>query len=80
MGEFSGRTVLITGALGTLGSAQTQAFAALGPTLLLLDLPGDARGDRRVAEVALRHPDTKARYVGLDLRPHRGGGDRPRPV
>jgi NAD(P)-dependent dehydrogenase (short-subunit alcohol dehydrogenase family) len=67
MGEFSGKAVLITGALGTLGSAETLAFAALGPTLLLLDLPGDARGDQRVAEIALLHPDVKARYIGLDL-------------
>jgi FlaA1/EpsC-like NDP-sugar epimerase len=34
MGEFSGKAVLITGALGTLGSAQTQAVSDQN------DLPG----------------------------------------
>jgi NAD(P)-dependent dehydrogenase (short-subunit alcohol dehydrogenase family) len=66
MGEFTGRTVLITGALGTLGTAQTAAFGALGARLLLLDRPGDARGEPRAAEVAAQHR-IEARYVGQDL-------------
>jgi NAD(P)-dependent dehydrogenase (short-subunit alcohol dehydrogenase family) len=66
MAEFSGKTVLITGALGTLGTAQTEAFAGLGARLLLLDRPGDARGAPRAAEVA-RTYKIDARYVGQDL-------------
>lgn len=66
MTEFAGKTVLITGALGTLGTAQTEAFAAHGARLLLLDLPADPRGDKRADEVAARH-GVDARYVGQDL-------------
>ncbi|HWJ73505.1 MAG TPA: SDR family oxidoreductase [Kaistia sp.] len=66
MGEFAGRTVLITGALGTLGTAQAEAFARLGAALLLLDRPGDPRGAPRAAEIAERH-GVAARYVGQDL-------------
>jgi NAD(P)-dependent dehydrogenase (short-subunit alcohol dehydrogenase family) len=67
MAEFSGKNVLITGALGTLGSAQTEAFAALGASLVLLDLPSDSRGAPRVAEIRAAHPSAKARYLGLDI-------------
>jgi NAD(P)-dependent dehydrogenase (short-subunit alcohol dehydrogenase family) len=66
MTEFAGRKVLITGALGTLGTAQTEAFAGLGADLVLLDRPGDPRGDARAGEVAKRHA-ISARYVGQDL-------------
>jgi len=66
MAEFSGRTVLITGALGTLGTAQTEAFAALGARLVLLDRPGDVRGAPRAVEVTRTHK-VDARYVGQDL-------------
>jgi NAD(P)-dependent dehydrogenase (short-subunit alcohol dehydrogenase family) len=66
MPEFSGKTVLITGALGTLGTAQTEAFGKAGARLILLDLPGDGRGPNRASEVA-RRLGTEARYVGQDL-------------
>lgn len=66
MAEFTGKTVLITGALGTLGSAQTEAFAKLGARLVLLDRPGDKRGRARAADVA-RTRRVEARYVGQDL-------------
>ena len=66
MAEFSSRTVLITGALGTLGTAQTEAFASLGADLVLLDRPGDLRGEARAREIAGRH-GIAARYVGQDL-------------
>ena len=66
MAEFTGKTVLITGALGTLGTAQTDAFAARGARLLLLDRPNDPRGGQRAREVAARH-GIEARYVGQDL-------------
>lgn len=66
MAEFSGKTVLITGALGTLGTAQTEAFGSRGANLLLLDLPGDERGAPRAAEASKLH-GTNVRYVGQDL-------------
>jgi NAD(P)-dependent dehydrogenase (short-subunit alcohol dehydrogenase family) len=66
MAEFSGKTVLITGALGTLGTAQTEAFGALGARLLLLDRPGDERGEPRARETAERH-GIEVRYLGQDL-------------
>ncbi|MFC3325180.1 SDR family oxidoreductase [Mesorhizobium cantuariense] len=66
MGEFSGNTVLITGALGTLGTAQAEAFGRLGAKLILLDRPGDARGESRAREVAAHH-GVDVRYVGQDL-------------
>jgi NAD(P)-dependent dehydrogenase (short-subunit alcohol dehydrogenase family) len=65
--EFSGKTVLITGALGTLGTAQAKAFAAQCAALILLDLPGDSRGEGKAAEIAAAFPGSSARYVGQDL-------------
>lgn len=67
MTEFAGKNVLITGALGTLGTAQTEAFAGLGASLILLDVPGDSRGELRAAAVATAHPGVQVRYLGLDL-------------
>jgi NAD(P)-dependent dehydrogenase (short-subunit alcohol dehydrogenase family) len=66
MGEFSERTILITGALGTLGTAQTEAFSAAGARLVLLDRPGDVRGEPRATELRLRGGNL-CRYVGQDL-------------
>lgn len=66
MTEFVGKTVLITGALGTLGTAQTEAFASGGAGLVLLDRPGDDRGEAMAADVAARHR-VEARYLGQDL-------------
>jgi NAD(P)-dependent dehydrogenase (short-subunit alcohol dehydrogenase family) len=40
MTELSGKTTLITGALGTLGSAQAERLARAGAALILLDRPG----------------------------------------
>lgn len=60
MKEFQGKTVLITGALGTLGTAQTKAFSALGASLILLDHPRAADGEARAAAVG-------ARYIAQDL-------------
>lgn len=66
MSEFADRTILITGALGSLGSAQSELFAALRPkALLLLDRP-DAPGAARAADLARRH-GTACAYVGHDL-------------
>jgi NAD(P)-dependent dehydrogenase (short-subunit alcohol dehydrogenase family) len=60
MTEFKGTTVLITGALGTLGTAQTAAFVERGASLILLDHPDAANGPERAAA-------TGARYVAQDL-------------
>lgn len=65
MNEFSQRTVLITGALGTLGAAQTTAFAKLGARLVLLDRP-ELDGEARAGEVA-RQFGVETRYVGQDV-------------
>jgi NAD(P)-dependent dehydrogenase (short-subunit alcohol dehydrogenase family) len=42
-GDFAGQRILLTGALGSLGRAQAQAFAAAGAELLLVDLAGNPR-------------------------------------
>jgi len=66
MSEFADRTILITGALGSLGSAQAELFAGLRPNaLLLLDRP-DAPGEERAADLARRH-GIACEYLGHDL-------------
>jgi NAD(P)-dependent dehydrogenase (short-subunit alcohol dehydrogenase family) len=62
-GLLSGRTALLTGALGTLGRAQADRLHALGARLILLDLPD--RADDGAAMAARFGND--AHYVGLDL-------------
>lgn len=48
MTELSGKTILITGALGTLGRAQAERLGRAGAgLLLLLDRPGGSRGGFR---------------------------------
>ena len=39
-GAFAGKTILLTGGLGSLGQAQARAFVSAGAELLLLDVPG----------------------------------------
>jgi NAD(P)-dependent dehydrogenase (short-subunit alcohol dehydrogenase family) len=70
MGAFAGRTVVVTGALGTLGTAQCERFAEEGAALILMDRPGDPRGEQRAA--ALAAGGTPAIYVGQDLGDLRG--------
>lgn len=65
-GEFTGKTILLTGALGTLGLAQAAAFAKAGASLLLLDRPGDPRGSILADELSVSH-SVKVRYIGQDL-------------
>ena len=62
MSDFSGKTVLLTGALGSLGRAQARAFASAGATLILLDRPGHADADAFAGTLGDR-----ATYVGQDL-------------
>ena len=65
MGEaaMAGRTVLITGALGTLGRAQAALFAQAGAALVLLDRPEAAAAGEAFAGTI----GNGARYVGQDL-------------
>lgn len=61
-GMFSGRTVLITGALGSLGRAQVLAFARAGASVMLLDRPEHPDAASFVAEVG-----GGSIYIGQDL-------------
>jgi NAD(P)-dependent dehydrogenase (short-subunit alcohol dehydrogenase family) len=63
---LAGRTILLTGALGTLGRAQSRALARAGASLLLLDRPEAANGEGFAREVALEGGAT-ADYIGQDL-------------
>ena len=57
---LKGKAILLTGALGTLGRAQAQAFAEAGARLLLLDRPGHPEGDSFANDLG-------ARFVACDL-------------
>lgn len=62
-GVLAGKTVLITGAVGTLGRAQAALFAREGATLILLDRPEEtAAGEAMAAQIG-----RGASYVGRDL-------------
>ena len=58
----TGRTVLLTGGLGSLGRAQARAFVAAGFRLWLLDRP-----DHPEAGPFVRQLDGSVHYVGQDL-------------
>lgn len=60
---INGRTVLVTGALGTLGRAQAALFAEAGATLVLLDRPDAADAGDALAKTL----GPGSRYVGQDL-------------
>ena len=45
MTRLDGKTVLLTGALGSLGRAQATRLAEAGARLLLLDRPDHERGE-----------------------------------
>jgi NAD(P)-dependent dehydrogenase (short-subunit alcohol dehydrogenase family) len=62
MTDLAGKTVLLTGALGSLGRAQSEAILAAGASLVLLDRPGHAEAAGFVAGLG-----PKARYLGQDL-------------
>ena len=62
MSQLSGRRVLLTGALGTLGRAQAISFAEAGADVVLLDLPEHAaKGTQVCADLQ------GTSYLGLDL-------------
>ena len=60
--QLSGKRVLLTGALGTLGLAQAEAFSEAGADLVLLDRP-ELGGKGEQACGTMRG----ASYLGLDL-------------
>jgi NAD(P)-dependent dehydrogenase (short-subunit alcohol dehydrogenase family) len=66
MSKLSGKTALLTGALGTLGRAQAVALASAGANVLLLDRPDAEGGDVFAAGIAAE-AGVKALYVGQDL-------------
>jgi NAD(P)-dependent dehydrogenase (short-subunit alcohol dehydrogenase family) len=58
---LSGKTALLTGALGSLGRAQAEALGKAGARLLLLDRPGHEAGEAFAAGIP------GAIYIGQDL-------------
>jgi NAD(P)-dependent dehydrogenase (short-subunit alcohol dehydrogenase family) len=64
--RLEGKTVLLTGALGSLGRAQAMRLAGAGAHILLLDRPGHERGESFAAEVA-KTSGSPASFVGQDL-------------
>lgn len=62
MVDLGGKTVLLTGALGSLGRAQAQAFVAAGANLIALDRPDHAAAEAFVAGLGPR-----ASWLGQDL-------------
>ena len=65
MAILTGKTALLTGALGTLGLAQAKILADAGATVLLLDRPGVEGGDALAARIIAG--GGKAFHVGQDL-------------
>lgn len=66
MSMLAGKTVLLTGALGTLGMAQARTLGIAGARMLLLDRPEAANGEAFAHEVAAGS-GAGAIYVGQDL-------------
>jgi NAD(P)-dependent dehydrogenase (short-subunit alcohol dehydrogenase family) len=66
MPVLAGKTLLLTGALGTLGRAQAKTLGQAGARLLLLDRPDAANGEEFAREIA-GATGIEATYVGQDL-------------
>jgi NAD(P)-dependent dehydrogenase (short-subunit alcohol dehydrogenase family) len=66
MNPLSRKVALLTGALGSLGRAQSEGLAKAGASLLLWDRPDRAEGPQFAQAIAARHK-ASARYVGSDL-------------
>lgn len=64
MGEYSGRTAVITGAGSGLGAAMAELFANAGANVVLLDIDG-ARAEAKAAE--LRGRGVEAIAMGVDV-------------
>jgi NAD(P)-dependent dehydrogenase (short-subunit alcohol dehydrogenase family) len=63
---LTGKTALLTGALGTLGQAQARALADAGARLFLLDRP-EMQNGKSFADAAASGAKSVASYVGQDL-------------
>lgn len=64
--RLTDKTALITGALGSLGRAQSEAYAAAGARVLLLDRPGNEQAEAFAARLAEKF-GVETKYVGHDL-------------
>lgn len=62
MGQLSGKKVLLTGALGTIGRAMVSRYAQEGATVIALDRPGIATAQETLDQLA-----KSVRYFGCDL-------------
>ena len=51
MQELSGKNVLLTGGLGTLGQAQAKRFTGSGAKVVILDMPDAENADQIVADI-----------------------------
>ncbi len=63
---LSGKKVLLTGALGSLGRAQAQSLAVAGAELVLLDRPDAGQGHDFAVSLALQM-GANVSYIGQDL-------------
>jgi NAD(P)-dependent dehydrogenase (short-subunit alcohol dehydrogenase family) len=66
MTVLSGKTALLTGALGSLGRAQTEALANAGARLFLLDRPEATQGES-FARALESETGAQVAYIGQDL-------------
>jgi len=71
MAVLSGKTALLTGALGTLGRAEAGTLGASGAKLLLLDKPDAPNGNAFAAGIG-RETGSEAIYVRQDLNDLKG--------
>jgi NAD(P)-dependent dehydrogenase (short-subunit alcohol dehydrogenase family) len=65
MSALAGKTVLLTGALGTLGQPQSRILGGAGARLFLLDRRGAPNGESFAHEIE-KETKAKADYVGQD--------------
>ena len=70
MGDLNGKSVLLTGGLGSLGRAQASKLAAEGARVVVLDRPDSENAEARVAELGDR-----VSFLGCDLNDLRGAQD-----
>lgn len=70
MGDLNGKTVLLTGGLGSLGRAQASRLAAGGAAVVVLDRPDSEDAEARVAELG-----AAVRFLGCDLSDLKGAQD-----
>lgn len=66
MFSLQGRTAIVTGATGGLGSAMTMALASAGADIVTIDLPAD-RGSQGIKE-AIENVGRKVQQFECDIR------------